>query len=165
MLPDTFHQLTRQLDLVLMGEELFCKCLFCTHLLSCLLSTDLLHHRLFYAVSTLLIDNFVTVIDTLAVSTHFKLVDTPLSNSTHLTIPLQMTVTPLLSYTTYVSAIHKYFVLMTFICTIYIIVIYISTIYIVYIYIFFFSIYIFGNYRRHLIQMSHMVAPIPWDCP
>ena len=83
--------LTGQLDLVLMEEELYCKCLFCTHLLSCLLSTGLLHYKLFYAVSTLLID-------TLTVSTYFKLVNTPLSNSTHMTIPLQMIVPPLLSF-------------------------------------------------------------------
>ena len=58
MLRQTFHQLTGQLDLVLMEEESHFECLFCTHLLPCLLSTDLLHHILFYVVSTFLIDNF-----------------------------------------------------------------------------------------------------------
>ena len=121
-------------------------------------STWLLHHRLCYAVSTLLID-------TLAVGKHFKLVNAPLSNSTHMAIPLNMTVTPLLSFTTFVCTIYKSLVLMTFICTIYIIATYISTIYIVYSYISFFNIYICGKYFMHLVQISHMVALIPSDYP
>ena len=111
------------------------KCLFCSHLLPCLLSTGLLYYRLFYAVSTLLLTTFAALIDTPAVNTHFELVNTPLSNSTHMAVPFQMIVTPLLSFTTYICTIYKPLVLMTFICTIYIIAIYISTIYIVYIYI------------------------------
>ena len=76
-----------------------------------------------------------------------------------------MIVTPLLSFKTYISAIYNPLALMTFIFTIYIITIYISTIYIAYIYIFLFHSYICGNYPRHLIQISHMVTPIPSDRP
>ena len=42
-----FHQLTEQIDLVLMEKGLHCKCLFCTHLLSWHLLTELLYHRYF----------------------------------------------------------------------------------------------------------------------
>ena len=68
-----------------------------------------------------------------------------------MTIPLQITGRPHLSFT-------------TFICTIYIVDIYTSTIDIVYIYISFFNIYISENYPRHLIQISHMLTPIPSNC-
>ena len=61
---------------------------------------------------------FVAAMDTLPVSAHFKLVETPFSNFTRMTIPPRMILTPLLSFTTYICTIYKPLVLMTFICRI-----------------------------------------------
>ena len=62
---------------------------------------------------------FAAIINILGVRTRFKLAYTPLGNSTHMAIPLQMTVTPHLSFTAFICTIYSSLFLMSFICMIY----------------------------------------------
>ena len=99
---------------------------------------------------------FAAVKDALAVSTHFKLADTPLSNSTHgntspndsnsPSCPLRLIcVQFIISLSWWLLPVQ--FRLLLFTLSIFT--------------FFFFNICICGNCSRHLIQISHMVAPNP----